>query len=69
MRAQALTADRHPFPVPKGAALALSIACVAGAAAFFVAGLFWVAAPLLIVSVAFDVLFVIALRADTRPNP
>ena len=52
--------------MPKGAALALSIACVAGAAAFVVAGLFWVAAPLFIVSVAFDVLFVIGLRAERR---
>jgi hypothetical protein len=54
--------------VPKGAALALSIACVAGAGAFVVAGLFWAAAALFVVSVAFDVLFVIALRAG-RPAP
>jgi hypothetical protein len=52
--------------VPKAAALALSIACVAGAAAFVVAGLFWVAAPLFILSVGFDVLFVMALRAQHR---
>jgi hypothetical protein len=52
--------------VPKAAALALSIACVAGAAAFVVAGLFWVAAPLFILSVGFDALFVMALRAERR---
>jgi hypothetical protein len=52
--------------VPKAAALALSIACVAGAAAFAVAGLFWVAAPLFILSFAFDALFVMALRAERR---
>jgi hypothetical protein len=55
--------------VPEGAALALSIASVAGTAAFVVAGLFLVAAPLFIASVAFDVLFVIALRAERRPSP
>ena len=54
--------------MPKGAALAMSIACVAGAGAFVVAGVFWAAAALFIVSVAFDVLFAIALRAE-RPSP
>ena len=41
---------------------------VAGAGAFVVAGVFWAAAALFIVSVAFDVLFAIALRAE-RPSP
>jgi hypothetical protein len=54
--------------VPKATVLALSIACVAGAAAFVVAGMFWVAAPLFILSVGFDALFVIALRAERRPR-
>jgi hypothetical protein len=52
--------------MPKAAALALSIAFLAGAAAFLVAGLFWVAAPLFILSFGFDALFVMALRAERR---
>ncbi|HEX8011137.1 MAG TPA: hypothetical protein VF814_09410 [Casimicrobiaceae bacterium] len=55
--------------MPKGAALALSIACVVGAAAFVVAGLPWIAIPLFIVGVVFDGLFVVALRAEKRPSP
>jgi hypothetical protein len=60
------TITEPALAVPKSAALALSIACVAGAAAFVVAGLFWAAAPLFILSVGFDALFVIALRAERR---
>ena len=55
--------------MPKGAALALSIACVAGAAALVVAGLVWIAIPLFMVSVVFDLLFVIALRTENEPSP
>jgi hypothetical protein len=61
--------DRLSGAVPKAAALVLSIACVAGAAVFGVAGLFWIAVPLFVVSVVFDVLFVLALRAEKQQSP
>jgi Zn-dependent membrane protease YugP len=52
--------------VPKAVALGLSIVCFFSAAVFVVTGHLWVGVPLFAASVAFDVLFVMALRAERR---
>lgn len=52
--------------MPKAVALGLSIVCFFSAAVFVVTGHLWVGVPLFAASVAFDVLFVMALRAERR---
>jgi hypothetical protein len=53
----------EPF-VPKAVALGLSIACFFAAAVLAVAGYLWAGLPFFAESIVFDVLFVIALRAE-----
>ena len=55
--------------MPRNAALALSFACTAAACGFLVAGMTVPGVALLAVSVAFDALFVLALRAERKERP
>ena len=52
--------------MPKAAALGLSVVCFFAAAVLFVTGYLWIGIPLFVASVVFDVLFVLALRAERR---
>jgi cyanate permease len=52
--------------MPRNAALALSVACTAGACGLLLAGMTIPGMALLVVSVGFDALFVLALRAERK---
>jgi hypothetical protein len=55
--------------MPRNTALALSIACTAAACGFLVARMMIPGVALFVVSVAFDALFVLALRAERKERP
>jgi hypothetical protein len=55
--------------MPRNAALALSIACTLAACGFLVAGMMVPGIALLVLSVVFDALFVLALRAEGKERP
>jgi hypothetical protein len=55
--------------MPRNAALALSLACTAAACGFLVAGMTVLGVALFVVSVVFDALFVLALRAERKERP
>ena len=55
--------------MPRNAALALSIACTLVAVGLLVAGMTLPGAALLVVSVVFDGLFVLALRTKGKERP
>jgi len=55
--------------MPGNAALALSLACTAAACGFLVAGMMAPGVALFGVSVVFDALFVLALRAEREERP
>jgi Zn-dependent membrane protease YugP len=61
-----ITTDGGESFVPKAVALGLSIVCFLAAAVLAVAGYLWAGLPFFAASVVFDVLFVIALRAERR---
>lgn len=52
--------------MPKAVALGVSVVCFFAAAVLFVTGYLWVGVPLFVASIVFDVLFVMALRAERK---
>jgi hypothetical protein len=55
--------------MPRNTALALSIACTVAACGFLLAGMPVPGMALFVVSVVFDALFVLALRAEGKERP